>query len=84
MSTLFNDNPSGKKPRLRLGYGTARKARNSVRLLRKQPRAYQMQTGHALYFRAKYHAHQTQGMRNAMKIYGKYLKTLKQKRRGAN
>jgi len=77
---VFNDNPSGKKPRLRLGYGTAKKAKRSVKLLQKQPRAYQTQAAHTLYFRAKFHKHQTQGMRNAMKIYKKFLQTLKHKK----
>lgn len=83
---LFNDNPqsraslrSNKKPKLCLGYGTANKARRSVKLLRKQPRQYQMQAAHTLYYRAKYHKHQTKGMKNALKIYGKFLKTLKKK-----
>ena len=75
---VFNDNPPNKKPRLRLGYGTANKARRSVKLLRKQPRQYQVQAAHTLYYRAKYHKHQTKGMKNAMRIYGKFLKTLKQ------
>jgi hypothetical protein len=30
-----------------------------------------------MYFRAKYHKHQTKGMKNAMKIYRRYLHTLK-------
>lgn len=37
---VFNDNPPNKKPKLRLGYGTANKARRSIRLLKKQPRQY--------------------------------------------
>jgi hypothetical protein len=75
---VFNDNPPNKKPRLRLGYGTANRARRSVRLLKKQPRQYQSQAAHTLYYRAKYHKHQTKGMRNAMRIYARFLKTLKQ------
>jgi hypothetical protein len=76
---LFNDNPRG-KPRLKtLGYGTAKKARNSIKQLRKMPGDYQRQAATTMYYRAKYHAQQTDGMRNAMKIYGKFLKTLKNK-----
>ncbi len=44
---VFNDNPQSsaslrpnKKPKLRLGYGTANKARKSIRVLKKQPRQY--------------------------------------------
>lgn len=74
---LFNDNPqrSNKKPKL--GYGSANKARKSIRLLKKQPKQYQSQAAHTLYYRAKYHKYQTKGMKNAQKIYGKFLKTLK-------
>jgi hypothetical protein len=77
---VFNDNPPTKKSRLRLGYGTANKARKSVKLLKKQPLQYQVQAAHTLYYRAKYHKYQTKGMKEAQKIYGKFLKTLKRKR----
>lgn len=78
---VFNDNPPGKNPKLRLGYGSANKARRSVKLLRKQPRQYQVQVAHTLYYRAKYHKHQTKGMKEAQKIYGKFIQTLKKKRK---
>jgi len=74
MSQLFNDNPRG-HPRLRsLGYGTAKKARASVKALRKFPCAYQHQAATAMYYRAKHHAHQTADMREAMKVYGAFLR----------
>ncbi len=74
---VFNDNPQDKKPRLRLGYGSANKARRSIKLLKKQPRQYQTQVAHTLYYRAKYHRYQTKGMKNTQKLYGRFLKTLK-------
>jgi hypothetical protein len=77
---VFNDNPPNKKPKLKLGYGTANKARRSVKLLKKQPLQYQVQAAHTLYFRAKYHKHQTKGMKEAQKVYHKFLQTLKRKR----
>ena len=77
---VFNDNPPTKKPRLSLGYGSANKARASVKKLRKESRQYQSQAAHTLYSRAKYHKYQTKGMREAQKIYGKFIKTLKHKR----
>ncbi len=77
---LFSNNPRGKPKLKTLGYGTAKKARNSVRKLRKMPGAYQHQAATTMYYRAKYHVHQTDGMRNAMRIYGRFLKTLKQHR----
>ena len=78
---IFNDGPKGKKPKISLGYGSANKARRSVKLLRKQPRQYQVQAAHTLYYRAKYHKYQTKGMRDAKRIYGKFIKTLKRKRK---
>jgi hypothetical protein len=74
---VFNDNPSGKKSRIRLGYGTANKARQTIKRLKKQPKQYQHQAITTLYYRAKFHKHQTQGMRNALKIFKKFRKTLK-------
>ncbi len=41
-----------------------------------------MQAAHTLYARAKYHKHQTEGMRDAMRIYGAFLQSLKKKPRG--
>lgn len=77
---LFNDNPRG-KPRLKtLGYGTRRKAANSVKKLKTMPTAYQRQAATTMYYRAKHHAKQTKGMRNAMRVYGRFLKTLKRGR----
>jgi hypothetical protein len=74
MGQLYNDNPRG-APLLRtLGYGSAKKARASVRALRRFPCAYQAQAGTAMYYRAKHHAHQTADMRAAMKVYGKFLR----------
>ena len=78
---VFNDNPQGKKPKLHLGYGTANKARRSIRLLRKQSLKYQTQAAYTMYYRAKYHKHQTKGMKNAQKLYGRFLKTLKNTKR---
>jgi hypothetical protein len=76
---VFNDPPPGKRPRLRLGYGTANKARKSIKKLKTQPKQYQMQAAHTLYYRAKYHKHQTEDMKAAAKIYRRFLKTLKQR-----
>lgn len=74
---LFNDNPRG-APRLKtLGYGTAEKARTSIRQLKKMPKAYQRQAATTMFYRAKHHAQQTDGMRAAMRLYGAFLRTLK-------
>jgi hypothetical protein len=75
---LFNDNPTRKQAKY--GYGTANRARKSIRLLKEKPKQYQFQVAQTLYHRAKYHKHQTNGMKNAMKVYKKYLKTIKNKK----
>jgi hypothetical protein len=75
--SVFNDLKPGKRPKMRLRYGTANRARKTIKQLRKQPRQYQLQGAHTMYYRAKYHKHQTEGMKEAMKIYKKFLNTLK-------
>jgi hypothetical protein len=73
---LFNNAPRG-TPRTRgIGYGTAEKARKSIKLLRGKSPSYQRQVATTMFFRAKYHKYQNQGMRNAMKVWGEYMKTI--------
>lgn len=73
---LFNDNPRG-KPRLRtLGYGTRKKAVNSVRKLKKMNKAYQRQAATTMYYRAKHHKYRTANMEEAMEVYGDFLDNL--------
>lgn len=74
---LFNDNPRG-TPRTRgIGYGTAERARASIRLINGKEHAYQMQVATTMFFRAKHHKFQTKGMKEAMKVWGSYIKKLK-------
>ncbi len=74
---VFNDLKPGKRPKMRLRYGTANRARKTIKQLKKRPYVYQVQGAHTMYYRAKYHKHQTEGMKEAMKIYKKFLNTLK-------
>jgi len=68
---LFNDNPH---PRTKgIGYGTAERARKSIKKLRGKDRNYRRQVATTMYYRAKYHKYQTQGMRESMKVWKKYL-----------
>jgi len=71
---VFNDakNP----PAIKAGYGTRKKAKNTIRRLRTVRRSKARQVAQTMYYRAKYHKYQTPGMRNAMKVYGSYLQTL--------
>ena len=69
---LFNN--TRKKRPSHLHYGTAEKARKTLRYLKKRPLGEQRRSAQSMYYRAKYHAQQTNGMRDAMKVYSKFLK----------
>jgi hypothetical protein len=70
---LFNDNPRGRPRTAGIGYGSAKKARASLKKIRGKAHAYQTQVATTMYYRAKHHKYQTPGMRNAMKVYGNWL-----------
>jgi hypothetical protein len=73
---LFNNTTRKKKSKAKshLHYGTAEKARQTLKYLRGKSRGEQIRGAQTMYFRAKYHAHQTQGMKEAMKVYANFLK----------
>jgi hypothetical protein len=76
-SHLYNDSSSG-TPRVKgTGYGTRKKALNTIQKIKGKPKGLQMQIAQTMYYRAKYHKNQTKGMRNAMKIYKPYIQQLK-------
>jgi hypothetical protein len=77
---LFNNNPKGSPRTKGTGYGSAEKARKTIKLLKGKSLAYKKQVATTLFYRAKFHKYQTQGMRNAKKIFSKYLQTLKKKK----
>lgn len=70
---LFNDNPRGKPRTHGTGYGSAEKARKTLKLLKGKPFVYQRQVVGTLYYRAKHHKYQTRGMRDAMGVYKKWV-----------
>ncbi len=74
---LFNDSPRGKPRVTGMRYGTAKAARESIRKLKGKPRALQSQIAVTMFYRAKYHKYQTPGMKEAMKVWGAYLKNLR-------
>jgi Cu-Zn family superoxide dismutase len=75
---LYADNPRGRKPRVPgTGYGTRKKALKTIKLLKGKPIGLKRQIATTMYYRAKHHVQQTKNMRNAMKVYRNYLKTLK-------
>jgi len=70
---LFNNT----RKKTHLHYGTAAKARKTIKYLRRRSRAEQIRGAQAMYYRAKFHARQTSNMRAAMKVYGDFLKKAK-------
>ena len=73
---LYNSNPKG-KPKMKTYYGNPENVRKTLKQLRTKPRDYQMQVATTMYYRAKHHKHQTSGMRKSMKLYKKYIHSLK-------
>jgi hypothetical protein len=70
---LFNANPRGRPRTPGTGYGSAEKARKTLKLLKGKPWSYQRQVIGTLYYRAKYHKYQTRGMREAMGVFKEAL-----------
>jgi len=73
---LFNNSTRKKnsKKKSYLHYGSAEKARQTLKYLRGKSHGEQVRSAQTMYFRAKYHAHQTNDMREAMKVYARFLK----------
>lgn len=72
---LFNDNPKGPS-KVKAQYGTAERARQTVKRLKGKPKAYQRQVAATMFYRAKHHKYRTKDMEAAMKIYKHFLRRL--------
>jgi hypothetical protein len=72
---LFNDNPKGRS-KVKAGYGTAEKAKQTLKRLKGKPSAYQRQVATTMFYRAKYHKYRTKQMEEAMKVYKHFLESL--------
>lgn len=70
-----------KKSKVKSGYGTEERAKQTLKNLKRKDKLYQYQVVNTMYNRAKYHANQTKGMRDAMKIYKKWLDKQKRSKR---
>lgn len=72
---LFNNSSSHRTRKApKLQYGTAERARATLKKIRHFDPRKQKQMARSMYYRAKFHARQTNGMRAAMKVYAKFLK----------
>jgi len=61
------------------GYGDSETARKTLNIIKSVNKTRQMQIVNTLYNRAKHHANQNQGMRDAMKIFKSWVDTNKKK-----
>lgn len=59
------------------GYKNKEVAKKSILLITGKPKSYQFLVINTLYHRAKYHKHQTKEMREAMKVFEKWIKKYK-------
>jgi len=65
---------SGKnKPKTKTGYSSSKIAKQTLKNISKRPKTYQIQVVNTMYNRAKYHKSQTNGMKDAMKVYKSWL-----------
>ena len=62
------------------GYGTRKKAEETIERLKNEPLNYQVIVVSTMMGRAKSHAHQTDGMREAIKVYEKWMKEYRSKK----
>ena len=74
-SQLFNDNPKGPS-KIKAQYGTAERARQTIKRLKGKPKDYQRQVATTMLYRAKYHKYRTKDMEEAMKVYRFFLHKL--------
>ncbi len=59
---------------IHVGFKDKQAALESIDKIKKKPKPYQVKVIITLYYRAKYHPHQTEAMRKAMKVFRKWLK----------
>lgn len=55
------------------GYSDKKKALKTIDLIKDKNKAYQKRVVTTMYYRAKHHKHQTDGMKNAQKVFKKWL-----------
>ena len=73
--SLYSNSYRKKRSRTKIGYGNAKRALETLKNIKKYDKLYQTQVVNTMYNRAKFHANQTSDMREAMKIFKKWLKS---------
>lgn len=73
MTSLLYENLHPNKSLKGTGYKDEKKAMETIELIKFRSPKYQFDVVNTMYNRAKYHPNQTEGMRNAMNIFEKWL-----------
>ena len=71
--TLYNDDHPDTSTK-GTGFKNKQKALDTLQIIKNRDMIYQKQVVLTMYNRAKYHPHQTSEMKDAMKVYDKWLK----------
>lgn len=71
--SLYNDDHP-KTSTKGTGFKDKQKALDTLEIIKNRDIVYQKQVVNTMYNRAKYHPHQTPDMKEAMKVYAKWLK----------
>ena len=58
------------------GFKNKQKALDTLEIIKNRDIVYQKQVVNTMYNRAKYHPHQTESMKDAMKVFEKWLKKI--------
>lgn len=56
------------------GFKDKEKAKETLKIIKKEPKTKQTQIVITMYYRAKYHPNRTKNMEEAMKVFKKWLK----------
>ncbi len=72
-TSLYEDNHPTKSTK-NLGFKDKQKAIDTLDIIKDRDIIYQKQVVNTMYNRAKYHPHQTESMKDAMKVFEKWLK----------
>ena len=73
---LYNNPPGAHSTKPMIKYATGKNARKSIRRLTGKDKNYRKRIAMRMYYRAKFHKNQTQGMRNAMKVWKRYIDSI--------
>ena len=71
-TSLYEDNHPESSTR-GTGFKNKQKALDTLKIIKDRDLTYQKQVVNTMYNRAKYHPHQTEEMREAMKVFEKWL-----------